>query len=220
MSRKRTFWSVALLIGTLLSLVGRVEGMVFEIRPSQNFCYSKLALQVKKWTPRSNDLGYSMKHAVLANNAEWKHKTPSTSISQWLGHTSTDMSEAVYTIELLGGLVGAYSIGYYGGLIISCIVAQLFASDDTYPEVLLGRVGPFIYPPATAVGAATGTSFVGLCLNQKGSFTGALIGSALGAAVGTFIQFGYDSSLLWHLMFPCASIGAVLGYNYKTFFGK
>ena len=211
MFRKRMLISVVLLIGTLLLIISSAQGAVFEMDPPQNFCSSKLALKTGKCALPNNDLRYSMKHAVLTNSAEWKHKTTSRSISQGC----IGMTGAVYMTELLGGLVGAYLMGYYGGLYISIVAAQLLApAYDTYPEVLVCRVFSFINPPAAAVGAATATTYTGIILNQKGSFAGALIGSALGVAVGTFICFGYDSSLLWHLRFPCASIGAVLGYNY------
>jgi len=134
----------------------------------------------------------SMSHGVPADSIEGKHKTTSVCILQ----------EAIYATELLSGLVGAY-LGSMTGLGIA--------------GVPMSETSRFlIYYPMTAIGAATGTSFVGICLNQKASFPGALIGSALGVAAVVLCK-----DILPPLSFcPCASIGAVLGYNYKTFFGK
>ncbi|HID94315.1 MAG TPA: hypothetical protein EYP60_09520, partial [bacterium (Candidatus Stahlbacteria)] len=100
MFRKRTLLSVALLTGTLLLPTGRAEGIVFKIKAPQNFYSSKLALQARKWTLPNNDLRYLMKHAVLTNSTEWKHKTASRSILQGC----IGMTGAIYMTELLSGL--------------------------------------------------------------------------------------------------------------------
>jgi hypothetical protein len=207
MCKRTTLWSAALLVGTLLFIMDRTEGLVFRIEPSQKSCSSKLALQIGKWAFSDNNLGYSMRYAVTGDSVQKQHRSTSACILQ----------EVIYATEGLGGLVGAFSRGYCIGF---CISGMVMYGLYSIPE----REGQgwyftdlFISRPLTAIGAATGTSFVGICLNQKGSFTGALIGSALGVAAGTLLQFWYDPSF-WYLHYPCASIGAVLGYNYERFF--
>jgi len=150
----------------------------------------------------------SMSYAVPADSVEEKHKTTSACVSP----------EVTYAMEALGGLVGAYS-GYLIGFGISINVMFGLYSIPERERQGWFFTDLFICRPLSGLGAAIGTSFVGLFFKPKGSFTGALIGSALGVAAGTLLQFWYDPSF-WYLIYPCASAGAVLGYNYKTFFGQ
>lgn len=168
----------------------------------------------------------SASYAVPTNNIiEEKYNTTSRSISQALGRT------AIYAMEELSGLIGT-CVGSWSGIFITAVMGYVLLPRlgfDIEPESETYRTYSafFIYYPMTATGAATGTTCTGKILRQKGSFTGALIGSALVITAVAFPEYLahkyhlnddiFESPWLELLFFPSIGTGAVIGYNYELF---
>jgi hypothetical protein len=141
----------------------------------------------------------SPSYGVPADSVEKKHKSTTTCILK---------QTAIYGVEQLGGLVGNYATGmWYFCMWMRVVIARV---EENYWQ------GFSISMPLTT---APGTWFTGKILKQKGSFTGALIGSTIGTAAWAIpAELGYlkgseytdAGSPLWY-----TSIGSVIGYNYR-----
>ena len=181
----------------------------------------------------------SFSYIVSANSIGEKYKTRSANILRGLlGHTTICMTEGlsevprsslyndidkqkvlicssqglrrtgIYMVEQASGWTGAWA----GTWIARCIIPP-----EGRPNVLMAFSTIMMGTTASTVGT-------GKILGQEGSFTGALIGSALGSVIAygsIFIPHPFNPydrpEFFPHLYLPpFISMGAVMGYNYEA----
>jgi hypothetical protein len=127
----------------------------------------------------------------------------------------------VYASEAIGSVAGSYIAGQ--ALVGGYYCLKVLVLNPMGYDVMDEQLTLHFYYATLLLGPPIGVIGSGRILNQKGSCTGALIGSIIGTGAAAYIEM-YRSSPESLFPFPflsltCAHLGPIIGYNYKTLAG-
>ncbi|HID92621.1 MAG TPA: hypothetical protein EYP60_00865 [bacterium (Candidatus Stahlbacteria)] len=124
----------------------------------------------------------------------------------------------VYALEAMGSVAGSYIAGQ--ALALGYYCCKVLVLNPRGYDVMDEQLTLHFYYATLLLGPPIGVVGTGRILNQKGSCTGALIGSIIGTGAAAYIEM-YRSGPESLFPFPflsltCAHLSPIIGYNYKT----